>query len=33
MGEIADAEKVFREALKKDPALPNIVHIKRKLKV
>ena len=33
MGEIENAEKVFREALKRDPSLPNTVQLRRKLRV
>ncbi|MDR3160934.1 MAG: J domain-containing protein [Spirochaetaceae bacterium] len=33
LGELRGAEMVFREALKRDPALPNVVQLRRKLKV
>jgi curved DNA-binding protein CbpA len=33
MGEMNGAEAVFREALKRDPALPNVVQLRRKLNV
>ena len=33
MGEIKDAETVFREALRRDPSLPNVVQLRRKLNV
>ena len=32
-GEITGAEMVFREALKRDPGLPNTTQLRRKLKV
>jgi tetratricopeptide (TPR) repeat protein len=33
LGEIKDAEAVFREALRRDPALPNVTQLRRKLNV
>ena len=33
LGESVTAEKVFREALKRDPGLPNTLQLRRKLKV
>jgi curved DNA-binding protein CbpA len=33
LGEMRDAEAVFREALKRDPALPNVTRLRRKLNV
>ena len=33
LGELGGAEKVFREALKRDPALPNTVRLKRKFHI
>lgn len=33
MGELGSAERVFREALKRDPALPNTVQLRRKLRI
>jgi tetratricopeptide (TPR) repeat protein len=33
MGETRDAEKIFREALKRDPGLPNTVQLRRKLRM
>jgi curved DNA-binding protein CbpA len=33
MGELSGARRVFREALKRDPALPNVVQLRRKLNV
>ncbi|MHB9293556.1 putative Chaperone protein DnaJ [Hollandina sp. SP2] len=33
MGNLDAAQGVFREALKRDPALPNVVQLRRKLKV
>jgi tetratricopeptide (TPR) repeat protein len=33
MGETDSAAKVFQEALKRDPGLPNVVQLRRKLKV
>ena len=33
LGELGNAEKVLRQALKKDPALPNIIRLRRKLSV
>jgi hypothetical protein len=33
LGELRGAEAIFREALKRDPALPNVVQLRRKLKV
>jgi curved DNA-binding protein CbpA len=33
MGEMNAAQSVFREALRRDPALPNVVQLRRKLKV
>jgi uncharacterized protein HemY len=33
MGEMDSAARVFREALKRDPALPNTVQLRRKLNV
>ena len=33
MGELSSAEKVFREALKLDPKLPNTIQLRRKLHV
>jgi curved DNA-binding protein CbpA len=33
LGKLDAAQRVFREALKRDPALPNVVQLRRKLKV
>jgi uncharacterized protein YqgQ len=33
LGELKDAETVFREALRRDPALPNVKQLRRKLNV
>jgi tetratricopeptide (TPR) repeat protein len=33
IGEVKDAEAVFREALRRDPALPNVKQLRRKLNV
>jgi curved DNA-binding protein CbpA len=33
LGDITAARRVFREALKRDPALPNVVQLRRKLNV
>jgi curved DNA-binding protein CbpA len=33
LGEVKDAEAVFREALRQDPALPNVTGLRRKLNV
>jgi curved DNA-binding protein CbpA len=33
MGEQQEAEQIFREALRRDPALPNVIQLRRKLNV